>query len=81
MVFRVLKPVFNSKNKAQVNEAKVFSSFMMANILKILHPFIPFFTETVWSINKYKTVLKQDLISLLGQIIKILKNLINIKMI
>ena len=58
-----LKPVFNSKNKAQVNEAKVFSSFMMANILKILHPFIPFFTETVWSINKYKTVLKQNLIS------------------
>ena len=57
-----LKSVFNSKNKAQVNEAKVFSSFMMANILKILHPFIPFFTETVWSINKYKTVLKQDLI-------------------
>ncbi len=58
-----LKPVFNSKNKAQVNEAKVFSSFMMANMLKILHPFIPFFTEAVWSINKYKTVLKQNLIS------------------
>jgi len=36
---------------------------MMANILKILHPFVPFFTETVWSINKYKTVLKQNLIS------------------
>ena len=58
-----LKPVFNTKNKAQVNEAKVFSSFMMANILKILHPFIPFFTESVWSKNKYKAVLKQDLIS------------------
>ncbi len=58
-----LKPVFNSKNKAQVNEAKVFSSFMMVNILKILHPFIPFFTEAVWSKNKYKAVLKQDLIS------------------
>ena len=36
---------------------------MMANILKILHPFIPFFTESVWSKNKYKAVLKQDLIS------------------
>ncbi len=58
-----LKPVFNSKNKALVNEAKAFSSFMMANILKILHPFIPFFTETVWSKNKYKAVFKQDLIS------------------
>ena len=54
-----LKPIFNTKNKAQVNEAKVFSSFMMANILKILHPFIPFFTESVWSKNKYKAVLKK----------------------
>ena len=32
---------------------------MMANILKILHPFIPFFTETVWSKNKYKKILKR----------------------
>ena len=43
-----LKPIFNSKNKNDVEEAKNFSSFMLANILKILHPFIPFFTETLW---------------------------------
>jgi len=36
---------------------------MMANILKILHPFIPFFTESVWLKNKYKEVFKEDLIS------------------
>ncbi len=58
-----LKPVFNSKNKFEVNEAKLFSSFMMANILKILHPFIPFFTESVWAKNKYKLIFKDDLIS------------------
>ncbi len=58
-----LKPIFNSKNKADVKEAKKFSSFMMANILQILHPFVPFFTETVWSKNKYKLVFKKDLIS------------------
>ena len=58
-----LKPIFNSKNKTEVKEAKIFSSFMLANILKILHPFIPFFTETVWSKNKFKTVFKDDLIS------------------
>ena len=58
-----LKPLFNSKNKADVKEAKIFSSFMMANILKILHPFIPFFTESVWSKNKYKAFFKDDLIS------------------
>ena len=58
-----LKPIFNSKNKSEIKEAKAFSSFMMANILKILHPFIPFFTETVWSQNRYKLVFKDDLIS------------------
>ena len=35
---------------------------MVANILKILHPFIPFFTESIWFKNKYKTIFKQDLI-------------------
>ncbi len=58
-----LKPIFNSKNKTESNEAKAFSSFIMANILKILHPFIPFFTESVWSKNKFKDSFKSDLIS------------------
>tara|TARA_X000001036_G_scaffold119039_1_gene112513 strand:- start:263 stop:2911 length:2649 start_codon:yes stop_codon:yes gene_type:complete len=58
-----LKPIFSSKNKTEIKEAKLFSSFMMANILKILHPFIPFFTETVWIKNKYKTIFKENLIS------------------
>ena len=35
---------------------------MMANILKMLHPFIPFFTESVWAKNDYKKVFKTNLI-------------------
>ncbi len=58
-----LKPIFNSKNKSEIKEAKLFSSFMMANILRILHPFIPFFTESVWSKNRYKAIFKEDLIT------------------
>ena len=58
-----LKPVLNSNNKSKIEEARNFSSFMMANILKILHPFIPFFTESVWSTNKYKSIFKKDLIT------------------
>ena len=34
----------------------------MANILKLLHPFIPFFTESVWSKNNYKKIFKTNLI-------------------
>ena len=58
-----LKPIFNAKNKNDIKEAKVFSSFMMANILRILHPFIPFFTESLWSSNDYKKIFKDYLIS------------------
>ena len=58
-----LKPIFSSKNKLEIKEAKLFSSFMMANILKLLHPFIPFFTESIWFKNNYKKVFKNNLIS------------------
>ncbi len=57
-----LKPIFITKNKSELKEAKQFSSFMMANILKLLHPFIPFFTETVWEKNNYKKIFKSNLI-------------------
>jgi len=58
-----LKPVFSSKEKISIVEAKEFSSFMLSNILKLLHPFIPFFTEYVWRENKFNNEEKIDLIS------------------
>ena len=36
---------------------------MMVNLLKMLHPFIPFFTETVWSKNKFNNFFNSDLIT------------------
>ncbi len=58
-----LKPIFSSKNKHEIEEARNFSSFMMANLLKMLHPFIPFFTETVWSKNQFNSFFNSDLIT------------------
>ena len=43
-----LKPIFDSKNKNHLQESRNLSAFILANILIILHPFIPFFTEKVW---------------------------------
>jgi valyl-tRNA synthetase len=57
-----LKPILNSNNKSELSEARLFSSFMLSNILKLLHPFIPFFTETVWRKNNYNKILKTNLI-------------------
>jgi len=36
---------------------------MMANILRILHPVIHFFTENVWTLNAYKKIFNNYLIS------------------
>ncbi len=58
-----LKPILNSKNARDIAEVKQFSAFMMANILKLLHPFIPFFTETIWEKNSYKSIFKDHLVS------------------
>ena len=57
-----LKPILNSKNKHEIEEAKNFSSFMLVNILKMLHPFIPFFTESLWSKNNFNSFFKSNLI-------------------
>jgi len=77
-----LKPIFNSKNKSELKEVRMFASLMMVNILKLLHPFIPFFTEFVWSKNRYKNVLKSNLISsewpMYKSVVKFNKSHINI---
>jgi valyl-tRNA synthetase len=58
-----LKPIFSSKDKTSIKEAKQFSSYMLSNILKLLHPFIPFFTEYVWRENNFNKDHGTDLIS------------------
>ncbi len=58
-----LKPIFFSKKKSSITEAKQFSAFMLLNILKLLHPFIPFFTEHVWRENKFDKKEKTNLIT------------------
>ena len=58
-----LKPIFNSKDKKTREEAASFASYMFMNSLKLLHPFIPFFTEYMWQDNKLDKILKKDLIT------------------
>ena len=58
-----LKPILNSKNKSYILEVKQFSSYMLSNILKLLHPFVPFFSEHVWQENKYDMEEKTNLIN------------------
>ena len=48
-----MKPIFDAKKPEDVKETRNISAFIQANILILLHPFIPFFTEKVWQDFKF----------------------------
>tara|TARA_Y100000590_G_scaffold306693_1_gene346139 strand:- start:9702 stop:12341 length:2640 start_codon:yes stop_codon:yes gene_type:complete len=56
-----LKPIFDIKDKTNLEESRNMSAFIQANILVLLHPFIPFFTEKVWKDFKFKDYFKTPL--------------------
>ena len=56
-----LKPIFDSKNKKNLEESRNMLSFVQSNILILLHPFIPFFTEKVWQDFKFSNYFKKSL--------------------
>ena len=56
-----LKPIFDSKNKKNLEESRNMSAFIQSNILILLHPFIPFFTERVWQDFKFGNYFKRKL--------------------
>ena len=56
-----LKPIFDIKNKKNIEESRNIASYIQANILVLLHPFIPFFTEKVWLDLKFGNYFKSPL--------------------
>jgi len=56
-----LKPIFVSKNVKDLEESRNMLSFIQYNILILLHPFIPFFTEKVWQDFKFSNYFKKSL--------------------
>ena len=46
------KTIFYSENNQNIEETRNVASYVFAQILVILHPFIPFLTEEIWLKNK-----------------------------
>jgi len=56
-----LKPIFDSKNHKSLEESRSMLSFVQSNIMILLHPFIPFFTEKVWQDFKFTNYFQKSL--------------------
>ena len=56
-----MKPIFDSKHKKNIEESRNIASYIQSNILLLLHPFIPFFTEKVWLDFKFNKYFKSPL--------------------
>ncbi len=56
-----LKPIFDAKKTEDIKETRNMSAFIQANILILLHPFIPFFTEKIWQDFKFNKYFKTSI--------------------
>lgn len=45
----LLKPVFNGEDEAAKTEARACAAHVLAESVKLLHPFMPFMTEELWA--------------------------------
>ncbi|MBY5552547.1 valine--tRNA ligase [Rhizobium leguminosarum] len=45
----LLKPVFNGEDEGAKAEAQACSAYILEEIYKLLHPFMPFMTEELWA--------------------------------
>jgi valyl-tRNA synthetase len=45
----LLKPVFNGDEEADKVEARACAAYVLAESVKLLHPFMPFMTEELWA--------------------------------
>ncbi len=57
------KPLLNSNNKKVVEETRSILLYLQTENLSLLHAFIPFVTEELWSLSGLKNLEKTDLVN------------------
>jgi valyl-tRNA synthetase len=58
------KPVLAGADEAAKDETRAMTAFVRDEILKLLHPFMPFVTEELWSVTAAEGPVRDDLLAL-----------------
>ncbi|WP_336294844.1 valine--tRNA ligase [Bartonella sp. CB169] len=60
----LLKPVFQGSNEDARNEAQACTAWVLDEVYKLLHPFMPHITEELWFLTETSSVKREDMLAL-----------------
>ncbi|AFR26515.1 valine--tRNA ligase [Bartonella quintana] len=60
----LLKPVFQSFNGEAKNEAQACTAWVLDEVYKLLHPFMPHMTEELWCLTETPNMQRKDMLAL-----------------
>lgn len=61
----LLKPVFQGSNEDAKSEAQACTAWVLDEVYKLLHPFMPHMTEELWSLTETPSMKREDMLALI----------------
>ncbi|CDO49126.1 valine--tRNA ligase [Bartonella tribocorum] len=60
----LLKPIFQGENEDAKSEAQACTAWVLDEVYKLLHPFMPHMTEELWSLTETQEIKREDMLAL-----------------
>ncbi|WP_254493021.1 valine--tRNA ligase [Bartonella sp. B1099] len=60
----LLKPIFQEECEDVKNEAQACTAWVLDEVYKLLHPFMPHMTEELWSLTETQEIKREDMLAL-----------------
>ncbi|PIT68516.1 valine--tRNA ligase [Bartonella tribocorum] len=60
----LLKPLFQGENEDAKSEAQACTAWVLDEVYKLLHPFMPHMTEELWSLTETQGIKREDMLAL-----------------